>query len=197
MSDDAKRTKRIEMKFPQRRTLHLGFYIPREQFGLAQRELCGGRARPARLRITYRCTVTQRPCSGTAWDSERMVNNNCASLIFLYGNGFQQWVRRSARRPHQSMCRDFTVAEDYHARVCVGQARVQAKGDTSALHPFLCIMGERFAKLWQDALPRVHHNDAYLFRMQARIIGEDPASKIVQRPCEFDACKSSSRNYKS
>jgi hypothetical protein len=86
---DAKRTKGIEMEFPQRRALHLGFYIPREHFGLAERELCGGRARLARFRITYRCAVTQRPCAGMAWDGERMVNNNSASLIFLYGKGFQ------------------------------------------------------------------------------------------------------------
>src|SRR6516225_8585803 len=33
--------------------------------------------------------------------------------------------------------------------------------------------------------------------MQARIIGEDPASKIVQRSREFDACKSSSGDYES
>src|SRR5262249_37655764 len=84
VSDDAKRTKGIEMEFPQRQALHLGFYIPREQFGLAERELCGGRARLARLRIMYRRTVTQRPCAGMAWDRERMINNNSASLVFLY-----------------------------------------------------------------------------------------------------------------
>src|SRR5215469_11204040 len=102
VSDDAKRTKGIEMESPQRQTLQLGFYIPCEQFGLAKRELCGGRARLASLRITYRRTVTQRPCAGMSWNGERMVNNNCASLIFLYGKRFQQWVWRCARRPHQS-----------------------------------------------------------------------------------------------
>ena len=89
MSDDAKRTKGIEMESPQRQTLQLGFYISREQFGLAKRELCGGRARLARFRIMYRCAVTQRPCAGMAWDGERMVNNNSPSLIFLYGKEFQ------------------------------------------------------------------------------------------------------------
>src|SRR5215471_372401 len=33
--------------------------------------------------------------------------------------------------------------------------------------------------------------------MQARIICENPASKIVQRSREFDACKPSSRDYES
>jgi len=77
------------MESQQRRALHLSRYISRENFGFAERELCGGRARLARLRIAYRRAVTQRPRAGMAWDGERMLNNNSASLIFLYGKGFQ------------------------------------------------------------------------------------------------------------
>src|SRR5262249_12282754 len=129
------------MEASQRRTIHLGFYISREQFGLAERKLCSGRARPVRLRITDRCTVAERPCAGMAWDCERMVNNHSTPLVFLYRKGFQQWVRRGARRPHQSMRVDLTVAENHCARLCVDQARVQSKGDTSVFHSFLRVTG--------------------------------------------------------
>jgi hypothetical protein len=63
----------------------LGFYIPREQFGFTERELCGGWARLVRLRIAYRRTVTQGPSAGMAPDGKVMVYNNSAPLIFLHG----------------------------------------------------------------------------------------------------------------
>jgi hypothetical protein len=34
-------------------------------------------------------TVTQRPYAGMALDGEGIVNDNRASLIFLYGEGLQ------------------------------------------------------------------------------------------------------------
>src|SRR6516165_10764915 len=85
VSHDAKCTQGIKMEAPQRRTSHLGLYIPREQFGFTERELCGGWARLVRLRIPYRRAVTQRPDAGMARDGKRRVYNNSAPLIFLHG----------------------------------------------------------------------------------------------------------------
>ena len=92
---------------------------------------------------------------------------------------------------------DFTVAKDDHAWVRVHQAGFQAKSDTAVLHPFLRIMSERFAQLWQDALPRVHHNDLQFFWMQARIIRKNSGSKIVECSRQFDTGKSAAGDYKS
>src|SRR5262249_46902657 len=94
-----------------------------------------------------------------AGDRECVIDNHSSSLIFLYRERFQQWVRRRTGSPHQSMRADFTVTEKHHARMCIGETSVQAKDDAAVLHSSLRISGERFAQLRQDAIARVHHDD--------------------------------------
>jgi len=87
------------------------------------------------------------------WHGHRIVYDHSTPLVLLDREGFYQWVRCCAGRPYEGFGPNLPVAQGYDAGPCVRQARVQAERHAARFHPLLRIASQRFAQLWQDAIP--------------------------------------------
>jgi hypothetical protein len=81
--------------------------------------------------------------------------------------------------------------QDHHAGFGIGQSCIEFERDAARRHALEGIGGQRFAQLRQDALTRVHDDDAQVFGAQVRIVGQqrregEPIGVELLDPCSHD-----------
>src|SRR5579871_1172627 len=137
MTDNTKRTERIEVKWFERATFDLRSNISRENLGFAKSELRGRRDGFVGLCVEHGRAIAERPESRVAGNGEGRVNGERATLVFGERQILDDRIGGDTSGPDERFGWDFAVGQNDEARLCVAQARFQTEDDAALGHALL------------------------------------------------------------